>query len=77
MSERTSEWPSTYVLILVCSRPQCDDNNNDDDDKSVLPLVLLESIDALYRFLILLVLIDLTTLLPPRWWGISRLHALG
>ena len=23
MSERTSEWPSTYVSILVCSRPQC------------------------------------------------------
>ena len=22
-SERTSEWPSTYVSILVCSRPQC------------------------------------------------------
>ena len=21
--ERTSEWPSTYVSILVCSRPQC------------------------------------------------------
>ena len=21
-SERTSEWPSTYVSILVCSRPQ-------------------------------------------------------
>ena len=25
MSERTSEWPSTYVSILVCSRPQCND----------------------------------------------------
>ena len=24
-SERTSEWPCTYVSILVCSRPQCDD----------------------------------------------------
>ena len=23
MSEWTSEWPSTYVSILVCSRPQC------------------------------------------------------
>ena len=23
MSERTSEWPSTYVSILVSSRPQC------------------------------------------------------
>ena len=23
MSERTSEWPSTYVSIPVCSRPQC------------------------------------------------------
>ena len=23
MSERTSEWPSIYVSILVCSRPQC------------------------------------------------------
>ena len=23
MSERTSKWPSTYVLIFVCSRPQC------------------------------------------------------
>ena len=23
MSERTSEWPRTYVSILVCSRPQC------------------------------------------------------
>ena len=23
MSERTSEWPSTYVSILVCFRPQC------------------------------------------------------
>ena len=23
-SERTSEWPCTYVSILVCSRPQCD-----------------------------------------------------
>ena len=22
MSEQTSKWPSTYVLILVCSRPQ-------------------------------------------------------
>ena len=22
-SERTSEWPSTYVSILVCYRPQC------------------------------------------------------
>ena len=22
-SERTSEWPSTYVLILACSRPRC------------------------------------------------------
>ena len=22
-SERTSEWPSTYISILVCSRPQC------------------------------------------------------
>ena len=22
MSERTSEWPSTYVSILVCSRPR-------------------------------------------------------
>ena len=22
-SEETSEWPSTYVSILVCSRPQC------------------------------------------------------
>ena len=22
-SERTGEWPSTYVSILVCSRPQC------------------------------------------------------
>ena len=21
--ERTSKWPSTYVSILVCSRPQC------------------------------------------------------
>ena len=35
MSERTSEWPSTYVLILVCSRPQCiaADGNGDDDDE--------------------------------------------
>ena len=23
MSERANEWPSTYVSILVCSRPQC------------------------------------------------------
>ena len=23
MSEWTSEWPNTYVSILVCSRPQC------------------------------------------------------
>ena len=23
MKERTSEWPSAYVSILVCSRPQC------------------------------------------------------
>ena len=23
MSERTSEWPSTYSSFLVCSRPQC------------------------------------------------------
>ena len=23
MSKRTSEWPSTYVSILVCSRPHC------------------------------------------------------
>ena len=23
-SKRMSEWPSTYVTILVCSRPQCD-----------------------------------------------------
>ena len=23
-SERTSEWPSTYISILVCSRPQCE-----------------------------------------------------
>ena len=24
-SERTSEWPSTYIWILVCSRPQWSD----------------------------------------------------
>ena len=23
MSKRTSEWPTTYVSIFVCSRPQC------------------------------------------------------
>ena len=23
MSKRTSKWPSTYVSIVVCSRPQC------------------------------------------------------
>ena len=23
-SEWTSKWPSTYISILVCSRPQCD-----------------------------------------------------
>ena len=23
VSERKSEWPSTYISILVCSRPQC------------------------------------------------------
>ena len=23
-SKRMSEWPSTYVTILVCFRPQCD-----------------------------------------------------
>ena len=32
MSEQTSERPSTYVSILVCSRPQCDGATKEDND---------------------------------------------
>ena len=30
-SERTSEWPSTYVSILVCSRPQEEEAEEEED----------------------------------------------
>ena len=29
-SKRMSEWPSTYVSILVCYRPECDGDEDDD-----------------------------------------------
>ena len=34
-SKQTSEWPSTYVPILGCSAPLCEEDENDDDDDIV------------------------------------------
>ena len=32
-SERTSKWPSTYVSILVCSRPQWNEEAGREEEK--------------------------------------------